>query len=99
MLSIRSDYRLAAKWQTSPSRISQIRRGRLKLSFAECLEIAAALQIEPLEILAALAYPAAKHHEQEAVKRVYYDALVKTIGARMSIAATTGGYRNGWRRK
>ena len=99
MVSIRTDYKLAQKWQTSASRISQIRKDRLKLSFAECITIAEALQIEPLEILAGLAYRAAKPHEQETVKRVYYDALVKTIGARMSIAATAKEYRHGWRKK
>lgn len=98
MASISTDYKLAQKWQTSSSRISQIRKGRLKLSFAECLIIAQTLEIDPLEILAALAYPAAKAHEKDLVKDVYFDALVKTIGARMSIAATANGYRHGWRR-
>ena len=93
MVRICSDYQLARKWQTSASRISQIRRGRLKLSFAECIAIAEALQIDPLEILAGLAYKAAKPHEREAVKRVYYDALVKTIGARMHVAGISGGFR------
>ncbi|MBF0803309.1 MULTISPECIES: hypothetical protein [unclassified Neisseria] len=96
--SISTDYKLAQKWHTSSSRISQIRKGRLKLSFAECLIIAQTLEIDPLEILAALAYPAAKVHEKDLVKDVYFDALVKTIGSRMSIAATANGYRHGWRR-
>lgn len=99
IVSIRSDYELAKRWQTSASRISQIRKGRLKLSFAECITIAEALQIEPLEILAGLAYKAAKPHEQETVKRIYYDALIKTIGTRMSLAGTANGYRHGWRKK
>lgn len=91
MACIYTDYALAKKWQTSTSRISQIRKGRLKLSFAECLTIAECLQIDPLEILAGLAYKTAKPHEIETVKRVYYDALLKTIGNRMNAACRQSG--------
>ena len=37
---LRSDYALARHWQVEPSRISQYRRGRLRLPLAQCLEIA-----------------------------------------------------------
>ena len=92
MMYIRSDYKLAKKWQTSASRISQIRRNRLRLTMAECLKIANALEIDPLEILAGLEYHRCKEQEKDLIKETYYDALVKTIGARMAAQSKGKGY-------
>ena len=92
MMYIRSDYKLAKKWQTSASRISQIRRNRLRLTMAECLKIAHALERDPLEILAGLEYHRCKEQEKDLIKETYYDALVKTIGARMAAQSKGKGY-------
>lgn len=50
-------------------RISQIRRNRQCISFAEALKIANALEIEPLEILAALEFPRARECDKDGITK------------------------------
>lgn len=95
---IRTDYALAKKWQTTTSRISQLRRDRQRLSLAECLEMAETIGIDPLEILTAIEYRRARPHEKACLKNCYFDALLKTIGQRMTIASS-GSYHRRRRRR
>lgn len=83
-LSIGSDYRLAKRWGLPQSYISQYRRERLRLPLALMLMIAEELEIEPLEIISALEIKRTSEKFKEAIKGAYFDALVKTIGVRMS---------------
>ena len=86
-----SDYQLAKRWQVPPTRISQYRRGRLRLPLALILDIAETVAVEPLEIIASLEYPRACENHQARIKRAYFDALLKTIVPRMS-ARCGGGF-------
>lgn len=99
--SIRSDYRLAKEWGVDSSRIAQYRANRLRLTFAQCIRIADTLQVNPLEILASIELGRAKcEQEREYVLQVYYDALLLTIGERMSARAVSGGWhksRSRWK--
>lgn len=99
--SIRSDYRLAQKWGIESSRIAQYRNNRLRLTFAQCIRIADTLEVNPLEILASLELERTKNEqEREYVLQVYYDALLLTIGERMSARAVSGGWhkeRSRWK--
>lgn len=88
---IYSDYQLAKRWQVPPTRISQYRRGRLRLPLAMILDIAETVTVEPLEIIASLEYPRACENHQARIKRAYFDALLKTIVGRMG-AHDPGGY-------
>ena len=88
---IYSDYQLAKRWQVPPTRISQYRRGRLRLPLALILDIAETVAVEPLEIIASLEYPRACENHQARIKRAYFDALLKTIVPRMS-ARCGGGF-------
>lgn len=98
--NIRTDYRLAVEWGVESSRITQYRRNRLRLTFAQCIKIADTLEINPLEVLASLEHERAAKHDKEFVKQVYFDALLLTIGERMSARATSGGWhksRSRWK--
>lgn len=98
--SISTDYKLAQEWGIDSSRISQYRKNRLRLTFAQCIKIADTMEINPLEILASLEYERAREEEKEFVKNVYFDALVLTIGERMSARATSGAWhkeRSRWK--
>lgn len=80
---IYSDYQLAKCWQVPATYISQYRRGRLRLPLASVLDIAEAVAVEPLEIIACLEYPRAREKHRERIKRAYFDALLKTVVPRM----------------
>ena len=51
-----SDYQVGKHWAKNTAQMSQIRSGKTKLTFGACLEIAEALSIDPIEILAALEF-------------------------------------------
>lgn len=98
--NIRTDYRLAIEWGVESSRITQYRCNRLRLTFAQCIKIADILEINPLEVLASLEHGRAAKHEQEYIKAVYFDALILTMGERMSARAVSGGWhksRSRWK--
>ncbi|MBH5329526.1 hypothetical protein H9Q10_07585 [Eikenella sp. S3360] len=88
---IYSDYQLAKSWHIPATYISQYRRNRLRLPLASVLDIAEAVGVEPLEIIACLEYPRAREKHRERIRRAYFDALLKTIVPRMS-AQYRGGF-------
>ncbi len=55
-MNFNSRYLLAKHWQVEQSRITQYRKGRLRLPLAFIIEIAATLEVEPLEIIASIEY-------------------------------------------
>ena len=88
--AIYSDYQLARRWQVPPSYICQYRSGRLWLPLACILEIAPVVGAEPLEIITALEYHRAPERHKAAIKRAYFDALTRGIGARMAMQNSHG---------
>ena len=84
---IRFDYRLAQIWQVSRAKISQYKSGRLRLPLQFQIIIADALQIEVIEIIASIEM---HRKPNDTVKRAYFMALKKTIGARMSLQCKSG---------
>lgn len=82
-----SDYQLAKHWQIAPTCITQYRRQRLRLPLVFALEIAAVLQIEPLEIIVSLEFQRANELHKPALVDWYFCAANKTIGARMGLGA------------
>lgn len=82
--NIYSDYKLAKHWQVEPTRICQYRTNRLRLTLAQCLQIADTLHIEALEVIASVEYRRTRELDKEYVKNAYFDALSKTVGNRMS---------------
>lgn len=92
--NLRSDYKLAKHWQVEPSRICQYRANRLRLTLAQCLQIADALGIEPLEVITSVEYRRVRELDKEQVKTAYFDALLKTVGNRMSANGIYNGYKH-----
>ena len=97
---IRSDYALAAHWGVCQSRISQYRKGRLKLPLAFVLEIAETLDRDPLEIIVSLAYPKARERDKAGLKDVYFRVALRGITNEMAANSRTYGWRPGrsWKR-
>ena len=83
-LRVRSDYALAKRWRIEPSRISQYRRGRLRIPLAVVLDMAAVMRCDALEIIASLEWHKAKERDKAAINTAYFNAATKTVGERMS---------------
>lgn len=65
-MRIKTDYRLAKRWQVEPTRIHQYRKGRLKLPLAAILDMAESINIDPVEIMASLAIAGARMRQETA---------------------------------
>ena len=83
-MNFNSDYLLAKHWQVEQSRITQYRKGRLSLPLAFIIEIAATLEVEPLEIIASIEYFKCRELDKELIHDVYFNAMKKTIAVRMA---------------
>lgn len=79
-----SDYQLAKYWGIPACVVSQYQRQRLKLPIAKCLEIAEALNINPLEVIISVYYSRANEKDKDYLKDIYFTVATQTIGARMS---------------
>lgn len=90
--NIQSDYRLAKTLGLPRQYIPQIRAGRMRLRLANILQIAEALQVQPLEIIVSLEFKKAKPHEVERLKDWYFKETVKTIGIRMNMQSGVRWY-------
>lgn len=97
---LRSDYALARHWQVEPSRISQYRRGRLRLPLAQCLEIASVCGREPLEILICREYPYCRELDRATLLNAYFAAAESGTMAEMLANGGSGWRPNGrnWRK-
>ena len=62
----------------------------IRLPLACILEIAPSVGAEPLEIITALEYHRAPERHKAVIKRAYFDALVRGIGARMAMQSSHG---------
>ena len=71
-----SDYQVGKHWAKNTAQISQIRSGKTKLTFGACLEIAESLQIDPIEILAALEFQrTSDEYERDIIKKHFFSTL------------------------
>ena len=90
--AIRSDYKLAKRWSVEPSRISQYRRGRLKLPLAVVLDIAEELGRDPLEIIVTLAYPKTRERDRPQLEAAYWRVCIKGVSNEMAANSIGSGY-------
>ena len=66
-LKIESDYQLSKKIDVSRQQISKIRNGETSIGREKCIRIAAALRIDPLEIIATVEAQKEKNPEVRAL--------------------------------
>lgn len=91
-MRIKTDYRLAKRWQVEPTRIHQYRKGRLKLPLAAILDMAESINIDPVEIMASLAIAGARECDKKRLTDAYWSAAIKTVGNRLDEAGHGQGY-------
>ena len=77
-----SDYQVGKHWAKNTAQMSQIRSGKTKLTFGACLEIAEALNIDPIEILAALEFQRTDdEYERDIIKKHFFRRFGRSLTA------------------
>ena len=75
-----SDYQVGKHWAKNTAQMSQIRSGKTKLTFGACLEIAEALSIDPIEILAALEFQRTEdEYERDIIKKHFFRRFGRSL--------------------
>ena len=77
-----SDYQVGKHWAKNTAQMSQIRSGKTKLTFGACLEIAEELNIDPIEILAALEFQRTEdEYERDIIKKHFFRRFGRSLTA------------------
>ena len=81
-LGIISDRKLSFHWNTTTAEIRQLRTGKRKLSVARKLQIARALDLDPVQIFVSCELYKAREDEKEYLKTEYFNSVIEAYNVR-----------------
>ena len=84
-LGITSDRKLSFHWNTTTAEIRQLKTGKRKLSVARKLQIARALDLDPVQIFVSCEFYKAREDEKDYLKSEYFKSVIKTYNVRVPV--------------